>query len=251
MRRIALLAPAVLVLVAACATAQPGVPSPSAVPSPVPSPIATPQPTASPSSPETPPPSPAVSPSPAVTPSPTDSPAPAMTKGEKKLVAMLRPDAAVNCVPRRSDLPKGARFGIECSPHGSLAARVGVYRFASSNEAAFAYMIRMASAGVDVRSGNCNRDKPGEEPWVPGDGEADYDDPGVFNWENEALMPERIGCFLNEDGIANVRVACGYDYIGVLGTGHDLSDLTDWTWKYPKGTEHSIPEPPGICVNGN
>ena len=229
MRRIALIAPAVLVLVAACATAQPGAPSPSAVPSRIPSPIATPQPTASPSSPETPPSSPAVTPSPVVTPAPTDKPAPAMTKGEKKLVAMLRPDAAVNCVPRRSDLPKGARFGIECRPHGSLAARVGVYRFASSNEAAFAYMSRMALAGVDVRAGNCNRDKPGEEPWVPGDGEADYDDPGVFNWENEALMPERIGCFLNDDGIANVHVACGFDYIGVLGTGRDLSDLTDWT----------------------
>ena len=76
---------------------------------------------------------------------------------------------------------------------------------------------------------------------MPGDGEANYDDPGVFNWENEALMPERIGCFLNDDGIANVRVACGYDYIGVLGTVSDLSDLTDWTWKYPKGIEHSDP----------
>ena len=173
-----------------------------------------------------------------------------MTRQEQKLVAMLRPDAAVSCVPRRSNLPDGARFGIECSPHGALAARVGLYRFKSANEAAYAYMTRMASAGVDVRSGNCNRDKPGEEPWVPGDGEANYDDPGVFNWENEALMPERIGCFLNDDGIANVRVACGYDYIGVLGTGSDLSDLTDWAWKYPKGTEPSIPEPPGICVNG-
>ena len=217
MRRIAFLAPAVLVLFAACATAQPGAPSPSAVPSP----IATPQPTDLAGGPGD---AAALSrgepiPTPAVTPAPTDSAAPAMTKGERKLVAMLRPDAAVNCVPRRSDLPKGARFGIECSPHGSLAARVGVYRFASSNEAAFAYMTRMASAGVDVRSGNCNRDKPGEEPWVPGDGEANYDDPGVFNWENEALMPERIGCFLNDDGIANVRVACGFDYIGVLGTG--------------------------------
>ena len=247
MRRSALLAPAVLVLVAACATAQPGAPSPS----PVPSPIATPQPTPSPSTPVTPPPSPATSPSPVVTPAPTDSPAPAMTKQEQKLVAALRPDAAVNCIPRRSDLPDGARFGIECSPHGSLAARIGVYRFASSNEAAYAYMTRMASAGVDVRAGDCSRDHAGEEPWVPGDGEASYDDPGVFNWENEALVPERIGCFLNDDGIANVRVTCGNDYIGVLGTGSDLSDLTDWTWKYPKGTEHSIPEAPGICVNGN
>jgi hypothetical protein len=245
MRRFAFLAPAVLVLVAACATAQPGAPSQSPVASPIPSPVATPQPTASPTAP----PSPGVSPSPAVTPAPSDSPAPAMTKQERKLVALLRPDSAVNCVARRSDLPEGARWAIECSPRGSLVARVGVYRFASGNEAAHAYMTRMASAGVDVNAGNCNRDKPGEEPWVPGDGEADYDDPGVFNWENEALMPERIGCFLNEDGLANVRATCDDAYIGILGKGGDLSDLTDWAWKYPKGAARSIPEPPGICVN--
>jgi hypothetical protein len=173
-----------------------------------------------------------------------------MTRRERKLVATLRPDVAVNCVPRRADLPEGALRAVECFPEDPLVARVGVYEFETGNEAAYAYMTRMASSGVDVNSGNCNRDKPGEEPWTPGDGEADYDDPGVFNWENSALSPERIGCFLNEDGVANVRATCGYSYIGVLGTGRDLSDLTDWTWKYPKGTEHSVPEPPGICVSG-
>jgi hypothetical protein len=85
---------------------------------------------------------------------------------------------------------------------------------------------------------------------MAGDGEADFDDPGVFNWENEAMMPERVGCFRNEDGVANVRATCGAAYIGVLGRGTDLSDLTDWSWTYPKGYEPRMPDSPGICVNG-
>ena len=244
MRRVAFLAPIVLMFAAACSTAQPGTPAPSALPSPP----ATPGATVSPSTPVTPSGSPEA-PSPTVTPAPTDSPAPAMTRQERQLVAILRPDAAVNCVPRRDDLPEGARWGIECHPNDPLVARVGVYDFPTEIDAARAYMTRMADSGVDVNSGDCGRDQPGETAWVPGDGEGDIDDPGVFNFENEALSPERAGCFLNEDGIANTRVTCGV-YIGVLGTGKDLSDLYDWTWKYPEGYEHSTPEPPGICVNG-
>ena len=252
MRRIALLAPAVLVLAAACSTGQAADPAPSAVPSPT----ATPGPTASPAPVVTPLPSPVVDPSPVVTPAPvitpapTKEPAPAMTKREQKLVASLRPDVAVNCVSRRTNLPKGAVRAIECFPDDPLVARVGVYEFASMNEAAYAYMTRMASAGVDVNAGDCNRDKPGEQAWMAGDGEANYDDPGVFNWENEALMPERIGCFVNEAGVANVRATCGDTYVGVLGKGKDLSDLTDWTWAYPQGYEAGTPDSPGICVNG-
>ncbi len=168
-----------------------------------------------------------------------------MTRKERKLVAMLRPDVAVNCVPRRTDLPEGALRAVECYPDDPLVARVGVYEFATGNEAAYAYMTRMAASGVDVNSGNCHRDKPGEEAWMPGDGESNFDDPGVFNWENSALMPERIGCFRNEDGVANVRATCGAAYIGVLGRDKDLSDLTDWTWRYPKGYEARMPDSPG------
>ena len=85
---------------------------------------------------------------------------------------------------------------------------------------------------------------------MPGDGEGNYDDPGVFNFENEALRTDRIGCFKNENGIANVRVTCDKAYIGVLGTRKDLSDLYVWTQNVPKGAPMDTPSPPGICLGG-
>ena len=64
-----------------------------------------------------------------------------------------------------------------------------------------------------------SHDVPGDSAWIPGDGEGSYDDPGVFNFENSALRTDRIGCFVNENGIANTRIVCDKAYIGVLGTG--------------------------------
>ena len=78
--------------------------------------------------------------------------------------------------------------------------------------------------------------------------EGDIYDPGVFNWENAALSPNRSGCFLDEDGAANIRATCGNAYVGVLGTGSDLSDLYDWAWRYPAGYEPGTPDMPGICI---
>ena len=109
-------------------------------------------------------------------------------------------------------------------------------------------MTRMAERGVDVTAGQCTSDLPGEEPWMAGDGEGSFEDPGVFNWENSVLAPGRIGCFLDDDGMANVRLTCGNAYIGVLGTGTDLSDLQDWSWRYPAGYEPGTPDAPGLCV---
>jgi hypothetical protein len=242
MRPAALLLPAIFVLVAACAATSPASPSPT--------PIASAS--AQPSTPAvTPAPSPTVAPSPAVTPAPTPKPTDAMTAAERKLVALLRPDAAVDCAPRRTDLPEGAIRAVECRADDPLVASIGVYEFKSDEEAAHAYMTRLASYGVDVRAGDCGHDVPGDAAWVPGDGEGSYDDPGVFNFENEALRTDRIGCFKNENGIANVRVTCDTAYIGVLGAKKDLSDLTDWTWRYPKGYEPGTPDAPGICVSGS
>jgi hypothetical protein len=34
----------------------------------------------------------------------------------------------------------------------------------------------------------------------------------------------------------------------VLGVGKDLSELVDWTWRYPRGYEPGMPDEPGICV---
>jgi hypothetical protein len=242
MRPAPLFLPAILLLVAACSTAQP-----STRPSSMPSSGAPSAPAASPvSPPSSRPTTPSASP---VLPSgPTDSPAPSMTSEENALLGALRPDAAVSCVARRTDLPEGAVRAIECRPDTQSVARVGIYWFPSANEAAYAYMTRMASYGVDVNAGDCGRDIPGEAAWTPGDHEGSFEDPGVFNFENAVLSPNRIGCFRDENGKANVRATCGNAYIGVLGTGTDLSDLNDWTWRYPAGYEPGTPDSPGICV---
>jgi hypothetical protein len=171
-----------------------------------------------------------------------------MTPEEEALIAKLRLDAAVNCVPRRADLPEGSLYGIECRPDDPLVARVGIYWFPSQNEAAYAYMTRMASYGVDVNAGSCGQDIAGESAYTPGDDEGSFEDPGVFNWENSVLSPNRNGCFLDENGTANFRATCGDAYVGVLGTGTDLSDLTDWTWRYPAGYEPGVPDMPGLCI---
>ena len=248
--RPALLLAAILVIVAACSS-----PAPSASPlptSPSASPAApaseAPRPSTGSSDPSATPAAPVTPAPPAETPAPTEAPAEPMTPEEEALIGQLRLDAAVNCAPRREDLPEGAIRAIECEPADPLVARVGIYLFGEGNQAAYTYMTRMASFGVDVNAGNCNDDIPGEQAWTPGDGEGDINDPGVFNWENEALSPARIGCFLDENGTANVRATCGFAYIGVLGTGSDLSELTDWTWRYPAGYEPGTPDAPGICV---
>jgi hypothetical protein len=166
---------------------------------------------------------------------------------EAELLAALREDAQVNCLPRTTDLPQNATDAIECTIDSDLVERVGVYRFDSPEAAAGAYIARMASYGVALRSGNCGNGTPGDHAWIPGDGPADGGD-----------LPYRIGCFLDENGTANVRVTCnelpsalggGGRYIGVLGSGTDLADLTAWAAMYPEGAEVSVPTPPGLCVN--
>ena len=171
-----------------------------------------------------------------------------MTPDEQALIGTIRTDAAKDCVARRTDLPAGAMYGIECRPVGSPAARVGIYKFSSRNEAAHAYMTRMASYGIDANAGDCNRGIPGDGAYTAGDGEGNIDDPGVFNWENSVLTPSRSGCFRDENGKANFRATCGNAYVGVLGTGTDLSDLNDWAWRYPVGYQARTPDAPGICI---
>jgi len=105
----------------------------------------------------------------------------------------------------------------------------------------------------DVDSGTTSQNPVTHLPaaaWTPGDGEGNIDDPGVFNWENSVLSPNRNGCFKNEFGFANTRVTCGVVYIGVLGARKDLSDLYAWTRMQPPNAEMDTPTPPGICVNG-
>ncbi len=222
--------------VAACSTAVTPTPSPSAPPAA--SPSAPAAPSASPSD--------AATPAPTATPEPT--PVPSLSADEAELIGRLRADAAIDCVPRRTDLPAGALYAIECQPGDPLVQRVGVYRYATSNDAAFAYMTRMSDAGIAPNTGDCLADTAGDSAYFPGDGESPVDAPGMFDWEGEALVTQRNGCFLDEFDSANVRLVCDNDYIGILGARDDTSDLMDWAWTYPDGYEPGTPDLPGICV---
>jgi hypothetical protein len=150
---------------------------------------------------------------------------PAFSPAEAALVAALRGDAAVGCAPRRHDLPVRAIAGVECRvAHGSVA-RVGAYGFGGVSDATTAYLGRLTSYGVAASTGDCAGGHAGDAPWSPNG---------------------RSGCFLDENGSANVRVTCGSTYIGVLGNDDAIADLYRWTWK-PSDPATDRGKAPGIC----
>ena len=127
----------------------------------------------------------------------------------------------------------------------NLVDRVGVYAFATPEDALAAYIARMAGYGVALRSGDCSAGKAGDQAWTPGDGPNEGGD-----------QPWRTGCFLDENGKANVRAICGLEagsgevarYIGVLGASTKIKPLLDWTNAYEDGVDTPVPSPPGICM---
>jgi hypothetical protein len=165
---------------------------------------------------------------------------------QAQLFGSLRSDARVGCVPRTDNLPAKATAGIECTIGSNLVERVGVYAFATPQDALAAYISRMASYHVALRTGDCRAGKAGDVAWTPGDGPDEGGD-----------QPWRTGCFLDENGTANVRTICGLvngtggeiaRYIGVLGAAKKIKPLLDWTEAYEDGAEQGVPSPPGICV---
>ncbi len=84
--------------------------------------------------------------------------------------------------------------------------------------------------------------------WTPGDGEETGGAEGPVIVDGRALVANRSGCFLDENGNANFRATCGDGtYIGVLGKASDLAALEAWAWVYPDDAEMDTPSPPGIC----
>jgi hypothetical protein len=174
---------------------------------------------------------------------PVPSPDPSLTTDEVALAAYLRAGVGVGCLPRRDDLPPRATVGIECRPADALVARVGIYGFGTANAdpepARDTYLERMAAAGVAPGSGDCAAGHAGDASWpssLPDEG------------DDGKLRPTRAGCFLDENGVANVRVTCYGDlYIGVLGRTIDLRALVAWAWAVAPG-ESVDRDPPGICA---
>ncbi|HEX5014622.1 MAG TPA: hypothetical protein VFV72_10755 [Candidatus Limnocylindrales bacterium] len=164
-----------------------------------------------------------------------------------RLLASIREDARVGCAPRTENLPDKATAGVECTVGSELVDRVGVYAFATPADALAAYIARMASYGVALRSGDCLAGTAGDGAWTPGDGPTEGGD-----------QPNRTGCFIDENGHANIRVLCSLEvggqeigrYIGVLGASTQIRPLLDWTATYAEGVDVPVPSPPGICLAG-
>lgn len=178
------------------------------------------------------------------------SPAPAFSADEESLVAGLRADAAVNCAPRRTGLPARAIAGIECRVNGAVVTRVGAFRFQDARDAATTYFERLASYHVAPATGDCLAGTSGDAAWMPGDGTAGSDASRVLLGDTGPWVVGRSGCFVDENGTANVRATCGSTYIGVLGRDKDLAALDRWVRTSVDG-QVAAGEPPGICRSGS
>jgi hypothetical protein len=193
------------------------------------------------------PPGPVETPSPVVA-SPTATPAatkatplptPTLSKTELLLLAQVRADSRLACVPRRTGLPVRAIAGVECHLDGALVSLVGAYRFRSEEDAVKTYFERLAEFGVRPRTGDCRAGSAGDKAWP--DYLPDQSDSGALN-------PYRSGCFRSGEGLANIRLTCyGAVYMGVVGRTADVPALYKWAWRIATG-ESTHRDPPGLCA---
>jgi hypothetical protein len=129
-------------------------------------------------------------------------------------------DDVGGCGPREGDLPALAVAGVECHRLGSdLVDSVGFYLFNDRVGLLDAYYARLAQQDVEPDSGNCEAGQPGDRAWSD-------DEFG------------RVGCFVNDQGFANLRwtLASGPIYVGVLGNSNDIVALMDWSSGSSPGT---------------
>ncbi len=173
----------------------------------------------------------------------------AFTPVEAGLVSVLRPDAAVGCAPRRVKLPVRATAGVECRVNGAVVTRVGAYKFADAQDAATTYLERLASYDVKPGTGDCAGGKSGDAAWMPGDRKAGKDTDRIDFGGTGPWVVGRTGCFLDENGTANVRLTCGTTYVGILGRDADLADLDRFALASPTGPTKAG-QTPGICQAG-
>ena len=171
------------------------------------------------------------------------------TAVEAALVSALRKDAAIGCAPRRTKLPPRATAGVECRVNGAVVTRVGAYRFGDPRDAATTYLERMASYAVKAGTGDCPGGKSGDAAWMPGDGKAGTDTDRVYVGGTGPWVVGRTGCFLDENGTANVRLTCGSTYVGILGRDADLADLDRFALASATGPTKPG-KAPGICQTG-
>jgi hypothetical protein len=178
-----------------------------------------------------------------------ESAKPTLAPAEAALMVGLRPDAAIECTPRRTRLPARAIAAVECRINAAVVRRVGLYGFRDARDAALTYLERLATYDVAPASGDCAGGTTGDRAWQTGDREPGPARDRVSIGDTGPWVLGRIGCFLDEEGHANVRVTCGSTYVGILGRDDDLADVDRWAWSSPGGPVDAG-EPPGICPHG-
>jgi hypothetical protein len=142
----------------------------------------------------------------------------AYTPDEAYLLSGVRSDVRLGCSPRRAELPPRAIAGIECVPPTGPTSQVGAYLFEGVDDAVATYAERLAAEGVGLRSGGCP-DAAGEDSYHP-------EAPGETG-------SARIGCFVNEAGVANLRFTIPSEpvYVGILGRSSDTGLIWDSAWE--------------------
>src|SRR5262245_36726884 len=207
---------------------------------PIPSPYPSPAPSVAAASPQpTPTPAPTRKPTPTRTPKPTPI---AWSDAEEALLGAIRPEAATDCKPRRSGLPDRAVAGIECGAGVPFVARVGAYKFTNNDDMYATYLERMAEYGVTPFSGGCYAGTSGDQSWG-----------ASFSPDDESKPWAHMGCYLDENNIANVRVTCEHAvYIGLLGRNSDMRVVYSWAMRTDPsvGGNAGYGAPPTICAGG-
>ena len=84
---------------------------------------------------------------------------------------------------------------------------------------------------------------------MPGDRKAGKDSDRVYVGGTGPWVVGRTGCFLDENGTANVRLTCGTTYVGILGRDADLADLDRFALASATGPTKAG-QAPGICQSG-
>lgn len=138
---------------------------------------------------------------------------------EAYLLAGIRPDAAIDCAPRREDPPARALAGVECVGSHPGVERVGFYLFATESDLLATYFERLEASRLELDNGGCFGGVVGDTNYVPAP--VDLEE------------PHRHACFLNDVGVANYRATVPESrvWIAVLGTSRDTDALRKWAWQ--------------------
>lgn len=155
------------------------------------------------------------------------------TSVEDELLAGVRADVrAAACRPLRVELPSGAEAAVDCVVGSDLVNRVGFYRFVSLEPLMAVYETQIAEQGVPLSTPAI-----GELPddcWRGAEWDSFYAPAG-----DATGGQNRVGCFVDEDGFANLRYIWGRSdlYLEVLGANADIAALQAWAWYNADGTE--------------